>query len=113
MNLKLSPSEYVYPLDRVRRNQELGDFFDNELRCCFVGVVTAGASQGCDCCDEDVPEPLFAPFMGISAGANLAWAATYIALDRGLPGLCGLVAIYPMLDPDTRWDKHEGATQQG
>ncbi|KAH8758054.1 Alpha/Beta hydrolase protein, partial [Diaporthe sp. PMI_573] len=51
--------------------------------------------------------------MGMGAGANLAWAATYIALDRGLPGLCGLVAIYPMLDPDTRWDKHEGATQQG
>jgi acetyl esterase/lipase len=34
-------------------------------------------------------------------------------LDRGLPGSCGLVAIYPMLDPDTTWDKHEGATQQG
>ena len=50
--------------------------------------------------------------MGISAGANLAWAATSMAGDGGLPGPCGLVAIYPMLDPDTTWDKHEGDTQQ-
>ncbi|EWZ78226.1 hypothetical protein FOXG_14298 [Fusarium oxysporum f. sp. lycopersici 4287] len=50
--------------------------------------------------------------MGVSAGANLAWVATHMALDRGLSGSCGLMAIYPMLDPDTTWNKHEGETRQ-
>ncbi len=43
--------------------------------------------------------------MGVSAGGNLAWAATHMALDQGLPAPCGLMALYPMLDPDTTWGK--------
>lgn len=31
-SLTLSPSEYVYLLERVHRDQELGDYFDEELR---------------------------------------------------------------------------------
>ncbi|KAJ6258157.1 hypothetical protein Dda_7074 [Drechslerella dactyloides] len=45
--------------------------------------------------------------MGISAGGNLAWAGTHMALDEGLPGPCGLIAIYPMLDPQATWAEHK------
>ena len=44
--------------------------------------------------------------VGVRAGGNLAWAAVHMALDKGLPAPCGLVAISPMLDPDATWDKH-------
>lgn len=45
---------------------------------------------------------------GVSAGGNLAWAATHMAIDSGLYPPCGLMLFYPMLDPDTQWKDKQG-----
>lgn len=49
---------------------------------------------------------------GVSAGGNLAWAATQMVVDKSLPPPCSLMLIYPMLDPDTDWPEHKGETRQ-
>ncbi|KAF2785754.1 alpha/beta-hydrolase [Melanomma pulvis-pyrius CBS 109.77] len=55
------------------------------------------------------------PILGCSAGANLAWAATHMVLDRvgedsegGLRAPPGLMCIYPMLNPHTEWKNTVG-----
>lgn len=46
--------------------------------------------------------------MGFSAGGNLALAAALRARDDRLtPPVCGLMLIYPMLDPDTQWENSD------
>ncbi|GJC88072.1 versiconal hemiacetal acetate esterase [Colletotrichum liriopes] len=46
--------------------------------------------------------------MGFSAGGNLALTAALMARDDGLsPPVCGLMLLYPMLDPNAKWEGHK------
>ncbi|KAI1766155.1 Alpha/Beta hydrolase protein [Hypoxylon sp. FL1150] len=48
--------------------------------------------------------------MGVSAGGNLALTAALRARDDRLSlKLCGLMLVYPMLNPDTEWENHNGS----